>query len=250
MNKILRALGNIVVAGTNADDNHKLSMVAGSRIIFDATAAGAGVRYGLQVGTAPFTRPMLYARGTAASPATITSDLAGGALPARLIDSDSIGQGCVDAEYLDFVDFGSATDRSWIAWPGMAGHELRLVNCNFTRCGLLDYGQALLGDSTFVLDRVKFKDTVADMCFSVSAASALTAGGVRTITHSAFDKVVKLFGPADFTIRYTVMEARWVHLNYRWAEVAHNFFRDPLQESFGICGDISDCYFLEDSNDG
>lgn len=248
--KTLTVRGDLVVTGTSAAplSNVRIEMGAGSVLVFDGTAASAGVQYRFWVGAASSQPALLRVRGTQASHAVIKSNVAGGALPAYQAGI-LINQSNIDAEWLDFIDFGDATQNAWKPYMGSnANNYVRMVDCTFTRCGKLGFGTSIVGGTTFDLTRVKWYSTVATRTLTMTGTAAIGAG-VRRLVGCCFDLEVELYSK-DFTIESCVFERRFLTLNGAtpWASFKNNFFRNITSSGMsGAAGDMLDCFYLEDS---
>lgn len=249
VDKTLRCRGDLVVNGPTTGHplaNVRMTMLEGSKVIYDANAA-AGVKYTYKIAGASSQFPLLRVRGTAAKHCTWMTDVSGGGLPAWYGTNASTGQASIDAEYLDFVDCGDATQNAWRPFVGTTDNNyVRMVNVTMTRCGQLAGGSINPG-ATLILDHFKTFDSKGTYAIELTGTTNMTTG-TRSLADCAFDKKVSFIGPRHFTILRTVFVNIWNILVHPWTLFEGNFFRDVNQGAMTVCGSMKDCYYVEDSN--
>ena len=225
----------------------KVTMAAGSKFKFDATAAGtpSTARYVAGPTDVFYAGALFDITGTSGSRCEVSS--VSGAAYGRI--ASNIQGGLIEAEYCDFIRLGDSSNAAFSIFPWTTGDRFELADCTIDECGKMINEIAWQADAHFILDRVKFTDTTSSNCLEFSASAALTSG-TRRIDACAFDKPITMFGPRGVTFTNNYLNDGFTITNTgSWAAFEGNFVRQVANESSAVF-DVSDCFILKDNSTG
>ncbi len=230
----------------------KVTMNAGSKFKFDATAAASPStsRYIAHPSAHSLTGPIFDVNGTVGSRCEISS-VAGGA-PGYFTHDGFVAAGLIDAEFCDFIRIGEAgVSNSFLFGMNGNGQTFRCVDCTFDTCNTIYSAYNMADTDHFILERCKFTNSLDTYNIYIQCTNDALTTGTRRIIDCALDLAVQIVSQRDWTITGNFFNLGIVVSTSAsvWAEFSDNLVRNAGQAGTNLGGSITDCYYLEDHSD-
>jgi hypothetical protein len=230
----------------------RMTMNAGSGVIFDATQAAAPTTTQYQLILSVVNGPQITVNGTSGSHCTWSSDTTGGAAVAYTSGGAFGRQGFLTASYLDASNYGDSGHASMYYFGDAAG------NCTWDHVTLNNCGGCTLSATntttgSLAVTNCVWSNTLGSNCITITSANAASGGATRTLQNCYMDKGLSFTNancPRDWNITGNVLPniGGTSSTNLQWAGFSNNVSIDTSTATatvnFVAAGNVSNSYIL------